>query len=64
MIFPTHSWLSSILMGEPLASRYGLLRGKKATRVVGPAYTVQYVPKGTQIPTNKGHYVLTSLYLF
>jgi regulator of RNase E activity RraA len=30
------------------------------TRIVGPAYTVQYVLKGTQHPTNQGHYVCTS----
>jgi regulator of RNase E activity RraA len=26
-------------------------------RIVGPAYTVQYVLKGTHKPTNQGHYV-------
>lgn len=47
---PNGGFLSNITMWSPQ-------RQDGNARIVGPAYTVQYVLKGAHKPTNKGHYV-------
>ncbi|KIN05084.1 hypothetical protein OIDMADRAFT_50907 [Oidiodendron maius Zn] len=48
--YPNGGFLSNITMWSPL-------RQDGNTKIVGPAYTVQYVPKETHSPVNQGHYI-------
>ncbi|RFU29409.1 hypothetical protein B7463_g6923, partial [Scytalidium lignicola] len=48
--YPNGGFLADIILWSPQ-------RQDGTTRIVGPAYTVQYVPKGSQTLTNQGHYI-------
>ncbi|KAH8817078.1 ribonuclease E inhibitor RraA/Dimethylmenaquinone methyltransferase [Xylogone sp. PMI_703] len=47
---PNGGFLADLIMWSPQ-------RQEGDTKIVGPAYTVQYVPKGTDTPAHSGHYI-------